>query len=391
MGDADEFLEHLLADDSGLFDEEKKPAKITPQGRLERSFLEIVEFVEREGREPSSSTRVIAERKLGARLDGIRANEQKIEKLTALDRLGLLAAPEQPEEISLDDMIENDDFGLLDDEDGFYDLSSLPAVKRTADTPESIAKRKRAQDFDQFEHLFKQKHAELQDGTARLIEFPGAYSVREGQFFVLKGVMLFVAEVGQAYYAETGGRLRRRERLRVIFENGTESDLYRQSLSTRLHEEGGLAVIAPDATLEEIVEGDIPSGTIYVLESLSTDPEVRGIRDLHKIGFTTTTVEQRIAGAEKSPTYLMAPVKVVDVYRVYNMRTSALEHLLHRVFGSVRVDIRQMGMSGESAQPSEWFIVPREVIAEAVDLVVTGDIVDYEYDKAIQALVKRRG
>ncbi|QOR48077.1 GIY-YIG nuclease family protein [Trueperella pecoris] len=203
--------------------------------------------------------------------------------------------------------------------------------------------------------------------------------------------MLFVAEVGQAYYAETGGRLRRRERLRVIFENGTESDLYRQSLSTRLHEEGGLAVIAPDVTLEEIVEGDIPSGTIYVLESLSTDPEVRGIRDLHKIGFTTTTVEQRIAGAEKSPTYLMAPVKVVDVYRVYNMRTSALEHLLHRVFGSVRVDMRQMGMSGESAQPSEWFIVPREVIAEAVDLVVTGDIVDYEYDKAIQALVKRRG
>ncbi|MGV4416783.1 GIY-YIG nuclease family protein [Trueperella pyogenes] len=391
MGPADEFLAHLLADDSGLLDEEKKPEKITPQGRLERSFLEIVEFVEREGREPSSSTRVIAERKLGARLDGLRANEQKIEKLTVLDRLGLLAAPEQPEEISLDDMIENDDFGLLDDEDGFYDLSSLPAVKRTAETPESIAKRKRAQGFDQFEHLFKQKHAELQDGTARLIEFPGAYSVRVGQFFVLKGVMLFVAEVGQAYYAETGGRPRRRERLRVIFENGTESDLYRQSLSTRLHEEGGLAVIAPDTTLEEIVEGDIPSGTIYVLESLSTDPEVRGIRDLHKIGFTTTTVEKRIAGAEKSPTYLMAPVKVVDVYRVYNMRTSALEHLLHRVFGSVRVDIRQMGISGESAQPSEWFIVPREVIAEAVDLVVTGDIVDYEYDKAIQALVKRRG
>lgn len=203
--------------------------------------------------------------------------------------------------------------------------------------------------------------------------------------------MLFVAEVGQAYYTETGGRPRRRERLRVIFENGTESDLYRQSLSTRLHEEGGLAVIAPDTTLEEIVEGDIPSGTIYVLESLSTDPEVRGIRDLHKIGFTITTVEQLIAGAEKSPTYLMAPVKVVDVYRVYNMRTSALEHLLHRAFGTVRVDIRQMGMSGESVQPSEWFIVPREVIAEAVDRVVTGDIVDYEYDKAIQALVKRRG
>lgn len=186
MGAADEFLEHLLADDSGLLDEEKRPEKITPQGRLERSFLEIVDFVEREGREPSSSTRVIAERKLGARLDGIRANEQKIEKLTALDRLGLLAAPEQPEEISLDDMIENDDLGLLDDEDGFYDLSSLPAVKRTADTPESIAKRKRAQDFDQFEHLFKQKHVELQDGTARLIEFPGAYYLRVGQFLCLR-------------------------------------------------------------------------------------------------------------------------------------------------------------------------------------------------------------
>lgn len=389
IGPADEFLMELLNDDSGLLDEEKKPEKLTPAGRLERSFVEIVEFVEREGREPSSSTRVIAERKLGARLDGIRVDEQKVEALKGLDSLGLLAPNPVDEDVSLDDLLD-DDSGLLDDDEGFYDLSSLPEPKRTAEAPDSIAKRKRAEDFNRFEHLFKQKHAELSEGTSKLIKFPGAYAIREGQFFVLKGVMLFVVEVGETYYGETGGRRRRRERLRVIFENGTESDLYRQSLSTRLHEENGLAVVAVTTSLDEVKEGPTVTGSIYVLESLSTNSDVRRLPNLHKIGFTTTTVEERIAHAETSPTYLMAPVKIVSTYKVYDIPAARIEHLLHRVFASARLDIEQVNKQGEIVSPAEWFIVPLEAIDQAVELIQTSEIVNYVYDRSIQAFVERR-
>ena len=61
--------------------------------------------------------------------------------------------------------------------------------------------------------------------------------------------------------------------------------------------------------------------------------------------------------AEKSPTYLMAPVDVVADYRAYNLRASALENLLHRVFAEVRLDISQINRKGHDYDPSEWFVV----------------------------------
>lgn len=380
-------IQSLIDSDlDGLLDTPEKPRKITAQGRLERAFLEIVEFNKFHGRLPSSTTREIAERKLGARLEGILASEEKISALKPLDELGLLEFPETPE--SLDELLTSDGLDLLDDELGLLDVSDLPQ-RRTAEAPESVAKRKKAVGFEAFEPLFKAKHAELADGTYRLIAYPGERTIDEGQFFVLNGVMLFVAEVGESLVQSSGRKTRQKQRLRVIFENGTESSMYRQSLSVRLHEGAGLLLVRSGHDASEVGDADQESGHVYVLRSLSTDPQVSSIQNLHKIGFSTTTVEKRIANAAGSPTYLMAPVEIVADYRAYNLRASALEHLLHRVFASVRLDITQINREGKNYDPSEWFVVPLSVINQAISMIMSGEITDYVYDPAVQRLVER--
>lgn len=380
-------IQSLIDSDlDGLLDTPEKPKKITAQGRLERAFLEIAEFNETHGRLPSSTTREIAERKLGARLEGILASEEKIAALKPLDDAGLLEFSETPE--SLDELLSSDGLDLLDDDLGLLDVSDLPQ-RRTAEAPESVAKRKKAVGFEAFEPLFKAKHAELADGTYRLIAYPGERTIDDGQFFVLNGVMLFVAEVGESLVQSSGRKTRQKQRLRVIFENGTESSMYRQSLSVRLHEGAGLLLVRSGHDASEVGDADQESGHVYVLRSLSTDPQVSSIQNLHKIGFSTTTVEKRIANAAGSPTYLMAPVEIVADYRAYNLRASALEHLLHRVFASVRLDITQINREGKNYDPSEWFVVPLSVINQAISMIMSGEITDYVYDPAMQRLVER--
>ena len=378
-------IEAILDSDlDGLLDMPEKPAKVTSADRLERAFLEVVEFRRAHGRVPSSTTRMIAERKLGARLDGILASDKKIEALKELDDFGLLETPEAP--ASIDDLLEGDDFDLLGDESGLMDVSELPIRRQVYDGGD-IARREKAQDFEQFEPLFRQKHAELREGTSKLLPYPGMSHIVPGAFFVLNGVMLFVAEVGETEYKKSTLRENKRERLRCVFENGTESSMYRQSLAIRLSDEDGQIVVQTE--VPEILTDDEVSGYIYVLRSLSDDPQIGGIKDLYKIGFTRDSVEKRIKNAMNSPTYLMAPVEVVASYRTYNLKASALENLLHRVFAEVRLDLIQSDRKGRDYDPSEWFVVPRDVIDQAIDLIISGGIVTFVYDAKAQRLVGR--
>jgi len=395
MTDEDEFeaapasLQDLIDNDlDGLLDVLEKPKKATATDRLQRAFLEIVEFHRSHGRLPSATTRDIAERKLGARLDGILADHAKLEELKPLDEFGMLEVPEAPS--SLDDLLDDDDLeDLLGDESGILDVSDLPALKRP-ESPDSVAQRVKAQDFELFEPLFKAKHAELTDGIFQLMPFTGMDLIREGVFFVLNGVMCFVAEVGDDVDLVVGGRPKQKQRLRVVFENGTESAMYRQSLMTRLYETQGQVLARTGHDAGEILDTDIESGHIYVLSSLSDDPQLTAIKDLHKVGFSTTSVEQRLKNAEKSPTYLMAPVKVMADYRLYNVRASWLEHLLHRVFAEVRLDLTQIDRKGRDYDPSEWFVVPLETINQAVAMIMSGEIIDHVYDRTLQRFVGSR-
>lgn len=374
----------LDSDFDGLLETPEKPAKLTSADRLERAFLEVVEFRRAHGRVPISTTREIAERKLGARLDGILASDEKIAALKALDDFGLLETPEAP--ASIDDLLGGDAFDLLGDESGLLDVSELPVRRQVYDGGD-VARREKAQDFEQFDPFFKQKHVELREGTSKLLPYPGMSHIVPGAFFVLNGVMLFVADVGETEYKKSTVRENKRERLRCVFENGTESSMYRQSLAIRLSDEDGQIIVQTE--VPKILTDDEVSGYIYVIRSLSDDPQIGGIKDLYKIGFTRDSVEKRIKNAVNSPTYLMAPVEVVASYRTYNLKASALENLLHRVFAEVRLYLTQADRKGRDYDPSEWFVVPRDVIDQAIDLIISGDILSFVYDAKAQRLTER--
>ena len=365
------------ADDLGLLEAPKKSQIAAPRDRLEQSFNEIVEFVERQGREPSASTLEISERTLGARLEGIRMDPEKAEALAALDKFGLLASVDGPS--SIDELLSDDQSGLLDDPLGVLDTSELPKSRRRQQAAESVARREKCEDFARFQPLFAQKQDELAREVSKLIPFNGRRTIKEGGFFVLNGVMLFIAEIGEATVKVVGGKPESRERLRVIFENGTESSMYLKSLSIRLYEGGEGFQVVPTAH-DTILAEDEATGWVYVLRSLSDDPAISSRQNLHKIGFTTKSVSQRIANSVREPTYLMAPVEVLAEYRTYNVKASALEHLLHRVFADARLEVSQVGPDGRTYDSTEWFEVPLSAIDAAVDMIMTGEIVNFLFD-----------
>ncbi len=131
-----------------------------------------------------------------------------------------------------------------------------------------------------------------------------------------------------------------------------------------------------------------PSGYIYVLRSLSKDPQVKAVKDLYKIGYSETNVEDRIRNAANETTYLMTKVKVVASYKMYNVNTQKFEDLLHRFFDSARLSIDVMDNNGTRHMVREWFQVPLGVIEQAIYLFQTGEIVNYYYSREKQEVLK---
>ncbi|MDO4664809.1 MAG: GIY-YIG nuclease family protein [Actinomycetaceae bacterium] len=384
-------------DTDGILAEDEQPRKLTATDRLERGFWEIVEFVQREGRAPNPDTRQISERKLGARLEGILANSDKVAALAHLDELGLLtgkfAIPDATVPSSIEELLSSEYADIFEDDPDdvvdIFDVESLPKIPRDSDEFD-VAIREKVKNFAQFEPLFKQKQEQLRMGEYSLVPFSGISTIQVGRFFELGGMLLFIAEVGETEKLQHKNRVKHKERLRVIFENGTESSMYRQSLAGRMGEKGGRALVRSGAVdMVDIEDADVESGHIYVLKSKSSDPSIASLENLYKIGFTRESVEKRIAGAASSPTYLMAPVEIVADYRVYNVRPSALENLLHRVFAQVRLEVHHMDPCGQEYDATEWFVVPLEVIDQAVRMIISGDITDFTYCPAEEKLLWR--
>ena len=128
-------------------------------------------------------------------------------------------------------------------------------------------------------------------------------------------------------------------------------------------------------------DGETETGTIYVLRSKSDNPAVSEHRTItHKIGVTSGTVESRIAGAEKSSTYLLAGVEVVATYKVYGVNCQKLEALIHKVFAAAQINLSIPDRFGHIVKPREWFLVPLHVINEAVERIRDRSILSYRYD-----------
>lgn len=375
----------------GASPEPKPKSSRTPrEARIIAGFEDIIRFVEEHDRLPQhGADRDIFERIYATRLDALRKQPESRTLLAELDTHGWLEGANEAE--IADDL---DDDALLTalgakpatSED---DLSTLKHVRTRAEVnaAEEVARRSPCKDFEKFEPLFEQVRQDLESGTRETRVFELKSEIDVGRLFIVGGQIAYVAEKDTEY---TNNQGRKDARLRVIFDNGTESNMLMRSLQRSLHsenEEGGKTgrrITEPVAgpLFPNVAElKDVESGTIYVLRSLSDHPSIQPHRKLlHKIGVTGNNVEARIANAKLDATFLLADVEIVATYKLYNINRNKLENLLHRFFSPARLDIEISDRFGNPVKPREWFLAPLAAIEGAVQLIQAGTISEYRYN-----------
>lgn len=383
---ANEFdLDELEAELSDFAASDKKTGRTPREERIIAGFEDIQRFVEEHGHAPRhGDDKDIFERLYAVRLDRLRDQEECRILLMPLDHQGLLNALEVREPQGEYTMTDDELLAELAGDDEGSDIQNLRHVRSNAEKREAeeIAQRERCEDFERFQPLFEQVQRELQSGIRVTRTFIRDASIEEGQFFILGGQTVYVAEVGETIKAPNGES---DARLRVIYSNGTESNLLRRSLQRALYkDDAGRRITDADAGPlfgETLEPDDIESGTIYVLRSHSTHPFVAEHRELiHKIGVTGGKVETRIAGADKDATYLLADVEVVATYKLHNINRTRMENLFHRLFSPAQIELTIPDRFGNPVKPREWFLVPLHVINEAVERIRDGSISGVIYD-----------
>ncbi|WP_244550610.1 GIY-YIG nuclease family protein [Bradyrhizobium sp. Rc3b] len=374
----------------------KETGRTAREERVVVGFEEIQRFVDQHGHAPQHGEgRDIFERLYAVRLDRLRGLADCRVLLEPLDHQGLLASA-APSPVGLSEQLDDDELlARLGVEPA--DITELRHVRSAAEkrAAEEIANRQRCEDFERFEPLFDQVQNDLRTGlrtTRPFVKDAGFLKaeIKTGQFFILGGQTAYVAEVGEPFRAPNGEM---DARLRVIYSNGTESDLLLRSLQRALYkDEAGRRISDPTAGplfADQNEEGDEASGTVYVLRSKSDHPTVTAHRDvLHKIGVTGGDVARRIANTRLDPTFLMADVEVVATYELYNINRTRLENIIHRVFGPARLDIEIKDRFGQPIVPREWFLVPLFVVDEAIERIRDGTITSYVYDPNTASLAR---
>lgn len=386
MFDFKKALEAVL-DDPILADVTAPRKRATSSDRLIAGFQEILAFYEANGRLPEDTPE---EASLFHKWVGILKSEKKIERCRPFDDLGILPQPvqtveelqheyhrelteeEQLEAILNDPLLADieagNDLGLFDIPQ--YMRQRLEARKEA----DYVGKRRPCEDFDKYADGFKEIQQGLKSRKYKLVKFSEP-NLKVGRYFVEQGIIGYLA----AFEQEEKNNLGRVDgRTRVIYENGSEADIKFRTITKNLSVDGYSIMDCSEISPEEfeqcftLSDKDIESGTIYVLRSKSTRPEIAAIKDLYKIGFTVTSVESRIANAKNEPTYLCADVEVVSTWKVYNVKSSTFEALIHKLFASV-----QLQVTVDGHRPKEWFIVPFKVIEEAVIAIISGKLIEY--------------
>jgi hypothetical protein len=374
---ADELVEFAPA--------EKKGGRSAREERIIAGFEDIQRFVEEHGRAPQhGEDGDIFERLYAVRLDRIRALPECRALVEPLDHQGLLnvgAAPAtaDPGEIDEDELLAE----LAEVGEEAASITELRHVRSSTEkrAAEDIASRQKCEDFHRFKPLFEQVQKELDAGIRETRPFERKAEIEPGRFFIVGGQKAYVAEKDKEFTQQYGDR---DARLRVIFDNGTESNMLMRSLQRALNDDAaGRRITDPTAGplfADQAADGDEASGTIYVLRSKSNHPVVAENRSvLHKIGVTGGDVRRRIANAKDEPTFLLAEVEVVATYELFNINRTKLENLIHRIFGPARLNIEIKDRFGRPCIPREWFLVPLQAIDQAVAKIKDGTISDYTY------------
>lgn len=392
-------LDDIFNDDEfGLLDEapQAKNPILTDEDRLIDAFEEVNAFYEKHKRAPSSSS--MTEFSLNARLQDYKNDEQKRSLLEPFDKYKLLGQSQKRVE-SIDDILGDDDLGLLDNDgdDSIFTFKHAPKPGSRKEA-EYIARRKHIseKDFTKYDKLFKQVHKELKSGERKLLPFSDAErNLIEGNFYLVDGLLAYL-ETSKAEEVlkknESGDRIRLEGRTHTVFENGTISNMLFRSLGKAIQKNGKVVTNPESAQENELFENagmvkeEKLEGWIYVLKTKSKHPALQNINNLYKIGLSSQPVEERIKNASKEATYLFADVEVIAKYKCYNINLPVLEKLTHRFFASVCLDVDLYNKENKRYNPREWFVAPLPVIDEAIDLLLKETIVNYYYDEEKQLI-----
>ncbi len=385
-----------LAEELAEYDVLNKQGSRSPrEERIIAGFEDIQRFYGEHERLPQpGEDKDIFEQIYAVRLGRLNSLEECRALLAPIDHQQLLSTDTSTQNSEQDEIDEDELMAELSEiDEETQSITELKHVRSSTEkrAAEEVANRKRCEDFDRFKPIFEQVQHDLDSGNRETRPFELKADIEPGRFFIVGGQKAFVAEVGEVFTNPQG---RTDARLRVIFDNGTESNMLMRSLQRSLNkDEAGRRITEPHPGplfAQDDQEQYEASGTIYVLRSNSDIPEIAENRELiHKIGVTNLDINKRIAGARLQPTFLMADVEVVATYELFNVNRTKLENLIHRIFSSARLNIKIKDRFGNPIQPREWFLVPLYVIDDAVQKIRDKSITQYEYDRENASLVPR--
>ena len=386
--DADRELLDALGVDTAPDQSDTRSAK---EERILAGFEEIERFVQEHGRPPEhGEDRDIFERLYAVRLDRLRESEECREVLTPLDSRGLLDASDHVN-LATEDLTDEDLLASLGIEtDRKNDLTELVHVRSRQEikAAEEIAQRTPCPDFDDFKAIFEKVQHQLKTGERQTLKYQDNAEVNQGDLFILDGQKVMVVEMGETFISDYD---RQDCRLRVVYDNATESDLLQRSLQRALNrDKASRRITTPNfgplfSSTE--AEDDLQTGYIYVLRSKSEHAFIAENRSvIHKIGVTGGDVKSRVANAKKDPTYLLADVEIVATFKLANINRKKLEALLQKFFGSARLEVELNDRFGNPVKPKEWFLVPLEVIEEVIEKIKEGTIEQVRYDPKTASL-----
>lgn len=222
---------------------ERELARSPLEERVLAGFEELQRWATEHGRPPRHGEGLdIFERLYAVRLDRMRGQEALRALVEPFDHQSLLAGggdlPFDPATMNLDELAADlDGIGKISS-----DLTTLRHVRSRAEIEAAaeIANRKPCADFAKFEPLFEELRSDLRSGVREALPFNKDIGnntdarVRIGDFYILGGQLVYVAEMGEKYLTPEGAP---QARLRVIYSNGTESNLLIRSLQNALYKD----------------------------------------------------------------------------------------------------------------------------------------------------------
>lgn len=429
-------------------------SSVSNKNDLTRGLEDIEAFILEHNSLPSADSSEFQEKMLGYRLQAVKNNyPDRFAALNALltvdhDSESMTVAelpdpyqhaepvpPPRKQYSSLDEIFSDSDalddlFGDVDaddtaDDSWLYAGIQQPVASTKKRQMSDIAQVVACPDFDQtYKSLFERCNQLIasKDLIRKRLKGYNTGILKPGRFFVNKRVTALVAAC--AYEQEIQSSRKSNFRIKVVYENGTQSEPLNRSFIEVINkdEQGsfitydtplGKAFLESIETLMGFMSKDWESGTgagaaastggaggdpteasgyLYILRSLSTNSVLHRFMqnsDLVKIGFSTTTVEERIKNAAHEPTYLCAPVDVIRVYRCHDIDPHKFEQAVHMILGTQRLNVTLTDSSGKKYRPREWFTVSAQTACEVADHILDGTIMQYRIDPVMGRLVKR--